>query len=337
MAIETEDRLILWLRRRFAERGRLIGDDAALLAGDGPWAVSVDHQVAGVHFPADLDPRIVGGRLVGVALSDLAAVGARPAYALLALALPPADDPRRLFEGILAGCRRHDLALAGGDLSRAGRLTASLTVLGKPVAGGRWLRREGARPGDRLWVGATLGESAAGRLLVARGARIDGRVVRLPAGLRRPRALAAAARRAVRRHLAPEPQLALGAWLAKRRRAAAIDVSDGLALDLSRLCRASGVGASVQAARLPLAASFAELAGRLGSEPLALALGGGEDYALLFALPPRARPPAAFRCRAVGRVTAGEALTLVGPRGRRPLAPAGWDHLRADAAAPTSS
>ncbi len=338
MPLETEDRLIRWLRRRFAERGRLIGDDAALVAGRGPWAVSVDHQVAGVHFPPDLDLRVVGRRLVGVALSDLAAVGARPVYVLLALALPPAIDPRRLFEGLLAGCRRHDLELAGGDLSRAERLTASLTVLGTRVAGGRWLKRDGARPGDRIWVAGTLGDSAAGRLLVARGARIEGRSVRLPARLRLSRPLAAAARRAVRRHLEPEPLLEIGAWLARRPRAAAIDVSDGLALDLSRLCRAAGVGAALEEARLPGAAGFTELARRLGREPLALALAGGEDYALLFTLPPRTRPPAAFGCRAIGRVTPGAELTLEGPRGRRPLEPAGWDHLaRPSGRAATSS
>ncbi len=328
MSLGAEDRLLAALRRRLRRRGEdLLGDDAALLPDPRRWAVSVDHQVAGVHFPPGLDPAVVGRRLLAVGLSDLAASGARPAYAFLALALPPEFSARRLFDGLLAACRRHGVILAGGDLARSPRLVASLTVMGKRPGGGRWLRRGDARPGDRLWVGGTLGESAAGRLLLAAGARLTGRRVDLEAVAGLAPGLGPAARRAVRRHLSPRPQLELGLVLGRRRRAAAIDVSDGLALDLHRLCRASGVGAVVEAEALPTAPRHRELSSALAQDPLDLAVAGGEDYVLLFCLPAGARPPDGFGCRAIGRVRGGSAVELEGSGGRRPLPPDGWDHL----------
>lgn len=157
-----------------------------------------------------------------------------------------------------------------------------------------------------------------------------GAAVRLPPGWSdrgREAGIAGSARRAVRRHLLPAPQLELSGWLARRPRAAAIDVSDGVALDLRRLGRESGVGAVVEAAALPLAAGFPELCRRLGRDPLALALGGGEDYVLLFALPPGRHPPARFGCRRIGEIAAGRRLTLVVDGRRRALPALGWDHL----------
>jgi thiamine-monophosphate kinase len=131
----------------------------------------------------------------------------------------------------------------------------------------------------------------------------------------------------VRRHLSPRPQLELGLWLATRRRAAAIDVSDGLAIDLHRLCRASGVGARIVANLLPLPPGFDRLATWIGSSALELALGGGEDYVLLFALPPTVAPPESFGARRIGEIVAGRRLTLEEHGKSRRLQPAGWDHL----------
>ena len=318
----------------------MIGDDAAPLClerGRRPWAATVDHQVEGVHFPAGLDPARVARRLLAVNLSDLAAVGAEPAFALLALAAAPGFDHRRFFRTLLAACARHRVTLAGGDLSAlpagGAGLAVSLTLLGRVPAGGAWLARGAARPGDALWVGGTLGESAAGRHLLARGARAAGRRVELPDRLGLGGAAAAAARRAVRRHLAPAPQLDLGRRLGRRAAAGAdhppavIDVSDGLARDLGRLCRASGVGAEVELSALPLPRGLPALAGRLGLDPRRLALGGGEDYVLLFTLPPGEPPPAAG-CTRIGAVTARRGLTAVGDDGRpRALDESGWDHL----------
>jgi thiamine-monophosphate kinase len=310
----SEDRLLAWLRGRLGP-GSLAGDDAAVLPR-GAWAVTVDSQIAGVHVDPGADPALLARRLLAVNLSDLAAMGALPAYAFLALSAVRGFDHRRFFRAFLAACRSHRLALAGGDLAtHPTATTATLTLLGRRRRGGRWLARGNARPGDALWLGGTVGESAAGRVLLDTGGPGSG------AG--------AAARRAVRRHLLPSPQLALSGWLARQPRAAAIDVSDGVALDLRRLCRESGVGAVVEPEALPLAPGFAALCRRLGRDPLELALGGGEDYVLLFALPSRREPPARFGCRRIGEIVRGRRLVLRSADGRtRPLPALGWDHLR---------
>ncbi len=347
-----EDRLLRWLARRMP-RPLLIGDDAAVLPGvigargagrtmgvngarggaGGSFAVTMDSQIAGVHFAADLDAAWIARRLLAVNLSDLAAMGASPAYGFLALTAPPDFAHRKFFSALLAACAPHRLRLAGGDLSRGAdrsSLAATLTLLGGKPRGGCWLRRSAARPGQRLWLGGTVGESAAGRLLVAAGARPHGGGVRLPAAwleAPRERHLAAAARRAVLRHLRPQPQLALGRWLGRQPAAAAMDVSDGLALDLSRLCAASGTGARIDRAQLPMAAHAGRLCGRLEVSAEQLALAGGEDYVLLFTLPAGIEPPARFGCHAIGTIEAHRRLLIVDDGKARELRPEGWDHL----------
>ncbi len=327
--ITGEDRLIDWLRKQ--PGASLIGDDAALLPPGGPFAVTVDQQIAGVHFPSDLDPALLARRLLAVNLSDLAAMGAFPVWAFLALAAPPGFDHRRFFTALLAACRRHGLQLAGGDLARHPcAATAALTLLGAKEKSSRWLRREGASPGHDLWLGGTVGESAAGRMLIERGARSfrgDGSRIDLPPALESFSSLRDAARRAVRRHLRPIPQLALGRWLGTQPSGAALDVSDGVARDLHRLCRASGVGAEVEADALPFSARFIALCKAIGAAPLALALGGGEDYVLLFTLPSGLIPPAALRCRRIGTITKHRAVSLLDQGIRRDLPDLGWDHL----------
>ena len=323
----AEDRLIAWLRRRLGPPGAdLLGDDAAVLPASAP-VVTVDQQVAGTHFPEDLPPTVVARRLLAVCLSDLAAMGVEPRHGFLALTMPPGFRPRPFFNALVAACETAGVILAGGDLARGPALAAALTLAGRRWPGRRVLRRCRARAGDAIWIGGTLGESAAGRLLVARGGRPAGRGVRLPRAFSRPASLRRAAAAAVLRHLAPRPQLALGRWLAGRRRAAAIDVSDGLALDLHRLCRASGVGARLAAGRLPLSPGLDRLADGLGARPERLALGGGEDYVLLFTLPGSLRPPDELGARRIGRIVDGTRLTLEADGRRRPLPASGWDHL----------
>jgi thiamine-monophosphate kinase len=317
---QDENRLIDWLRRRLEAEsgGALIGDDAAILPVEpfaDSFAITVDQQISGAHFPPGLDPAIVARRLLAVNLSDLAAMGASPAYAFLALAAPPGFDHRRFLTALLAACRRHGLTLAGGDLARNPVLTTSLTLLGTKAESARWLTRGGARPGHALWLGGTIGDSAAGRILIE-GAKLD----EASASLQR------AMRRAIRRHLQPTPQLALGRWLGAQKEGAAMDVSDGLARDLHRLCRASGVGAEVDAAALPFSDRFTMLCRRIGADPLALALGGGEDYVLLFTLPEGTAPPEPGT-RRIGRITKGRRLALLREGARSDLPDAGWDHL----------
>lgn len=322
----SEDRLIDWLRERLGQPDRL-GDDAALLPASGPRTATVDSQIEGVHFPEGLDAALVARRLLAVNLSDLAAVGAAPRHALLALSARSEFDHRRFFRALLAECERHGIELAGGDLARNPQATsASLFLLGEPVA--RFVGRDQARPGDRIWVGGTLGESAAGQRLLAQGARLEGRRVELPRAFRAPESLARAARRAVRRHLQPRPQLELGQRLARLPRAAAIDLSDGLAKDLPRLCRESSVGAEVDAGRLPLARGFTRLSKALDADPIDLALAGGEDYVLLFTLP--ADCPEAWRpsgCHPIGEIRTDGALRLMRNGTAEPWPETGWDHL----------
>jgi len=328
-----EDALTAWLRQRLGE-GHLLGDDAAVLPelpAGSRMVATVDSQIAGVHQPAWLAPRLAARRLLAVNLSDLAAMGAEPRHALLALSAPTGEgelDRKAYFEGLLEACAENGVTLAGGDLARTAETTiATLTLLGELPAGREPLRRLGAEAGHGLWVSGTLGESAAGRLLLARGARVGsegGRWgVTLPDGL--PDEFTFPARQAIWRHLAPEPELALGRALTGLPGVgAAMDLSDGLATDLPRLCRASGVGAEVDATALPLAAAFQDLCTWLDAAPLDLALAGGEDYSLLFTLRPGTPPP--MGCSRIGRITEDD-ITLLEDGTPRPFPTNGWDHL----------
>lgn len=335
--------LLRWLRRHEPGTTHLIGDDAALLPPRAASAVTTDAQIEGVHFPAGLDPAILARRLLAVNLSDLAAVAAQPRYAFLALAAPGGFDHRRLLTALTRACRLQGVQLAGGDLARSSHVHAVLTMLGERPPRGRWLRRDQARTGDRLWVGGSLGESALGCRLLARG----GGRCELPANV--PASLQAAAQRALHRHLLPVPQLQLGRWLGRRRRAAGLDVSDGLGLDLWRLCEASGVAARLDLDTVPRPDGFEALCDHLDLDAEAVLLGGGEDYVLLFTLPPGVRQPPLRNCRQIGeivdvtgdqpritvRTIAGDKVTgdqVVNDRALEDASIPGWDHLNSSAA-----
>jgi thiamine-monophosphate kinase len=322
--LTPEDQLTNWLRRRVARHGvDLLGDDAAFLPR-AEFAVTVDQQVAGVHFPAGLPAATIGRRLVAVNLSDIAAIGGRPAYGFLTVAAPPGLSTKPLLAAVEEELARHGARLAGGDLARSKELSTSLTLFGTRTPHGRWVRRDTGHPEDRLWIGGTVGESALGRLLLDAGANFESGRVLLAAEHQAEARTAAVARRAVRRHLCPHAQLELGEWLARRRRAAAIDISDGLLLDLERLCRASGVGATVNANRLPVVRGFATASKMMGTNAVDLALTGGEDYVLLFALPPRIHPPEGLGVTEIGTLRAGEGIEIVGSE---PPDRHGWDHF----------
>lgn len=324
----SEDELLRWLRARLDPC--LIGDDAAVVSlggAGGPFAVTVDSQIAGVHFVPDLDPAVLARRLLAINLSDLAAMGAEPAYAFLALSAAPGFDHRRFFRALIDSCRSFNTVLAGGDLARSPQATvATLTLIGRRPEAGRFLHRAGASPGHALWLGGTIGESAAGQRLIARGARLHGRRVELPGDFAASPSVQSAARRAVRRHLSPQPQLALGQWLGRQPEGAAMDVSDGLAIDLRRLCRESGTGAEIHAADLQFPDRFSDLCQEIGAEPLSLALGGGEDYVLLFTLPEGIVPPGPG-ARKIGRITRSKRLILHQEGLTSDLPALGWDHL----------
>lgn len=324
MARAAEDRLTSWLRRRVGRHGPdLIGDDAAFLP-DGTTAVTVDQQIERVHFPEGLSPAVVGRRLVQVNLSDIAAVGGLPTFGFLTVAAQPAFPVRMLLAAVEEELAKHRATLAGGDLASGEHLATSLTLLGMRRPGTRWLRRDTARPGDRLWVGGTVGDSALGRHLLAAGARFEAGHPKLTRRQEVSRRTPAAARRAIRRHLRPKAQLELGQWLATQRRAAAIDISDGLLLDLGRLCSASDVGARIDAKLLPVVSGFPHCAESNDLDPMQLALSGGEDYVLIFALPSGAEPPDDLDATSIGVIEEGSGVEIDGAAFPDRT---GWDHF----------
>lgn len=314
-----EAALVELIRRRFkglvAPSALELRDDAALLPPPKRGrerVVTVDQVHEGVHFLVDSGVESAGWRAIVRNLSDLAAMGAKPTGFVWSLALTPAwlDDDASLLDGFLRGaaraCRRYELPLLGGDLSRSrGAFSCVATLLGD--VRGAALTRRGARPGDAVYVSRPLGASAAGLVVVERGEL-------------RPRERRA--RQALRAHLWPEPELALGGLLVGRA-TACMDLSDGLASDAERLARASGVALLLDEDALRAAVHPA--AGDPNGEGLARALRGGDDYALLFTMPPRARAPRqSYR---IGYVEPGSGVFVVDQRGPSRLHGAGFEHF----------
>jgi thiamine-monophosphate kinase len=247
-----------------------VGDDAALLQvpAYAELVASVDTMVAGRHFPEGSDAQSIGHRAMAVNLSDLAAMGARPAWAMLSLTLPSADSDwlDRFARGFGDIARAHDVALVGGDTT-AGPLAVSVQIMGH-VPRGTALRRGGGREGDVLAVTGTLGDAGAG-LAVALGTLETHD--------------AASASELRRRFEYPTPRIEFGI-AARGLASAAMDLSDGLAGDLPKLAAASGLGARVEVDRLPLSRALKSAASAERARDLAL--GAGDDYELLMAVPP---------------------------------------------------
>lgn len=331
----SETEFVRWLLRRAPSQvGRLrlgIGDDAALVeVGHGcELILTTDLSIEDVHFLRRLHPpRSVGHRALARSLSDVAAMGGTPRFALVSLAISKPTTRawvEEFYMGLLALAARLGVAVIGGDTAVvSGRTTIDVMVTGE-VRRGRALRRSGARPGDHLFVSGQLGMSALGlRTLKSRGGRQP----------RRTAGLGVASAEALNTHLYPEPRCALGRLLSEKRLASAlIDVSDGLSTDLSRLCEASGVGARVWANRVP-GPVVPGTRGLSAAGSMDLALHGGEDYELLFTVPPHKafQIPTRFRgvpVRRIGEICPAKELLLVRPDGTlRPLEPAGYDHFR---------
>ena len=265
-----------------APGGLKLLDDAALLAGPAgfQYVLTADAIVEGVHFRPDDPPATVAQKLLRVNLSDLAAKGAVPVGYLLTTALPPAHDEAWLAEfarGLAADQKRYRIGLLGGDsTATSGPAVLSLTAIGR-VAKGRALLRAKAKPGDRVFVSGTLGDAALG-LAVLRGDLPDLDALKLGA---RGRDFL------VRRYRLPEPRLELGRRLIGAVHAAA-DISDGLVADLGHICKASHLGATIDASLLPLSRPARTLIGA-APERRHLALTAGDDYELVFAAPAAAR------------------------------------------------
>lgn len=304
------------------------GDDAAVVAGgrNERLVVTTDAVVEGVHFSrAYSTPADIGHRALAVNLSDLAAMGAMPRWALLSLVLPGSTretDVEELVDGLSALAVRYGVSVIGGNItSTEGPLVVDVTAGGE-VGPRKWLTRSGARSGDAIYVSGSIGGAAAGlEALKAGGVAADGR---LPIA------------DCVARHLRPEPRVRLGIAVGRNRAAtAAMDLSDGLADALEQVAAASGVGVRVDASSLPIDPGAREWWTARGVDPVMAALAGGDDYELLVAVPRKAHGA----LRSVRRQVAEPALTKIGeftkdPRervvlreGKTDALPKGFEHF----------
>jgi len=305
-----------------------IGDDAAVTVDPGGTAraVSVDAVVDGVSFRRSwCPPRSIGGKAIGAALSDLAAMGAAPAEIYVWLGVPPdldRDAALEICDGLAEPAEREGAALLGGDLTRSPVLSVCVTAVGLAPSAELLVGRSGAEPGDAICATGSFGGAAAGLMLLEHP--------ELAAAVAEP-----AARAAHERQLSPQPRLAAGRALAAAGATAMIDVSDGLGAEAEHLAAASGVGIEVEVDLVPVAAGVAEVAAAAGRDPTELVVAGGEDYELLCAIP-RARLADCVAAVAatgiglteIGRAEPGAAVRLRLPGGRS-VRPAGHDHFRA--------
>jgi thiamine-monophosphate kinase len=277
-----------------------IGDDCAVYRSPGSnedLLFTTDLLIEGVHFlNSSHSPADIGHKVLARGLSDIAAMGGVPRFCLLSLALPASVDARwidRFYAGLLALADAHSTILAGGDLSRADRVMCDIVCCGG-VRTHSAILRSTARPGDAIYVSGALGGSALG-LEKGRGV-------------------------AWRRHLRPEPRLALGRALHRFHVTAAMDLSDGLSIDLDRMCEASGTTADLTNVPIFRGASLHQ------------ALHGGEDYELLFTAPPRARIPAVFEDILITRIGTMQQGSRKGVArvwlNREPVPVLGHDHFR---------
>lgn len=323
----NESEFVRWLRARSRSRpvgvGLGIGDDAAVvrMTCGRDCLLTTDLCIEGVHFLSRWHPaRAIGHRALARSLSDVAAMGGTPRFALVSVAISRRTS-RSWVEAFYAGmgalARRSGVAVMGGDTAVVtGKTLVDVIVIGE-ASRGQFVTRSGARPGDGLFVSGRLGLSALGLRLIRKG-EVCGRL----------------GRQAVKAHLYPEPRLDLGRYLASRRLASSLmDLSDGLSTDLSRLCQASGVGAQVWAAKLPAVGGGGEVP-LSPQHALELALHGGEDYELLFTIPRRQASKLPSRQRGlplnrIGLITRRKEILLVLPDGKRPrLEPGGYDHFQ---------
>lgn len=320
----SEQDLIRNIRNDFTRReapGLLlgIGDDAAVLSsGDGDWVVTKDLLVEDYHFiKSSHPPELLGRKSLNINLSDLAAMAARPRFALLGLGMPASTSPgwiRDFFKGVRSAALQYGIALVGGDLTGADKVMISVTAIGTAPPGGV-IARSGAQPGHAVYVSGTLGDSAGGLALAGRGVSL---------GASPPED------HLLRAFLDPEPRVELGLRLGEIGMAGAmIDVSDGLSTDLGHICEESGVGVEINQAAVPVSDALRELS----RDFLHDALHGGEDYQLVLTVSPGRESD--FRnllkdsdLTRIGRITEGREMILIDPAGKRlPLEKAGWQHF----------
>ncbi len=297
---------------------RGIGDDAAVLAGDGKTVVTTDLLIEDVHFKLDrTPPRLLGRKSVAVNVSDLSAMGCDPRFIFLAAGLPPSYPQRDLelfLEGVMERALDLGVSLAGGDTCRSEKMVISITAMGS-AAKSSPVYRSGARPGDGLFVTGTVGDSALGFI----------RLMEIPAPVTEDMVGTDKLGGPLLRHLDPPARVEEGKALAGPA-TSMIDVSDGLFHDVARIAEESRrVGVNVYADSLPLSDAFKEyfhVRDRLGEKALAAALTGGEDYELLFTAPLSAEKAVAkissslgTRITRIGEITGGEGVRILNGKG----------------------
>ena len=308
--------------RRFASWQQLItgiGDDAAAWQGDTSIQLAtVDSLIQDVHFSLGIVSwEDLGWRSMAANLSDIAAMGGIPKYALVSLALPEqteVDDVSALYQGMIGLAQQFEVAIVGGDVSRAPLAAITITILGSAGSRDNILTRSAAMPGEQIAVTGYLGAAAAGLEMLTRELQFDPEVT---ACLKRG-------------FLRPYPRVAEGRLLVEHGVKAAIDISDGLISDLNHICEASQVGARIEVDRVPVEPAVAT---SFGDKSLELALSGGEDYELLFTGRPdvisKVRKAASCPITAIGEVVADKGgVVLLDSKGSPfHLNKAGWDHF----------
>jgi thiamine-monophosphate kinase len=331
MSADLTERGVIETARRGGATGTgvrvTIGDDCAVLEPDQGELLlaTTDLLIEDVHFRRRYaEPADIGWKSLAVNLSDIAAMGGRPRWALIALACAEdttAEEVEAFYEGLHALAREHEVAVVGGDTSVSPRgWTVNVTLLG----GARRPRlRSTARAGDVVAVTGPLGRSAAGLAVLERGA---------PPGI-----AAAALADLTAAHLRPAPRVGEGRWLGDADGVTAMmDLSDGLGVDLGHVAEASGLGARVELARVPVTDATRAVAGAFGVDPLAWATGGGEDYELLLTCSPGAvgtisdglARATGASLTVVGEMVAAPAgVTYVDAAGHAAAAVAGWQHF----------
>jgi thiamine-monophosphate kinase len=294
-----------------------IGDDAAAWQGDDSIQLaSVDSFIQGVHFTLETTPwPDVGGKALAVNLSDIAAMGGIPRYALASLALPDdseVEDVAALYNGMLKVGKQYGVSIIGGDISKAPLVAITITILGSSPTE-KILTRSSAKAGDIVAVTGNLGAAAAGMALLENERHLD---------------------KEAESHLKdaflhPTPRIAEGLLLVEQGVKTAIDISDGLIADLGQICKASGVGARVEVERVPVEPAVKTA---FSEKALELALSGGEDYELLFTasaeIVDKVKKAASGPVTAIGEIVAGTGVSLLDKEGKPfELKKAGWEHF----------
>ena len=294
-----------------------IGDDAACWRAKGLQLATTDTLIEDIHFSfKNITWRELGWKAMAVNLSDIAAMGGVPLYALVSLGIPAdteTDDVIELYKGMLDLAGKHKVRIVGGDTIASPIAAITLTIIGEAGSEEEILKRSAARPGDLIAVTGSFGASAAGLAIMQKRLSLDKKTEK-------------ALREA---HFNPMPRIEEGRTLVKYGVKAAIDVSDGLLGDLGKVCQASGVGAQIYSERIPIRAAVEK---HFGNKALKLALTGGEDYELIFTAPPTTINNVAKKlsCRVtiIGKITKNRAVQVLDADGNEfSFAVEGWDHF----------